>query len=266
MVVAIIAFYLGTLGAASSTTLFGTQLGDVALKTFAGGVVSATTEYAAGERDGGRLLAYFGIGLLVGFASGTQLAGVGRYGTVAKISTETSTSMLSSSLKKAVNADKTFGISVWAFTVGFTKDGDIDFKPNYMFLAGTTISRLTQAAGYNTTLPGVSDRLLGQIKNGDWDEDTSGYTLDWLGRKLSTSYGPPSGGSVYGIMQSVAKGIVTYAVGTYLTATGSHQNAFDMINFGIDKTVPEALGVLPEELRKGYDLSTVKQKETFGVE
>ena len=266
MVVATIGFYLGTLGAASSTTLYGAQLGDVALKTFGGGVVSATTEYAAGEREGGRLLAYFGIGLLFGFASGTQLAGVGRYGTVAKLSTETSTSMLTSSLKKAVNSDKSFGISVWAFSIGFTKDGEIDFKPNYMFLAGSAISRLTQATGYNTTLPGVSDRLLGQIKNGDWNENTAGYTLDWIGRKLSTSYGPPSGGSIYGIMQSVAKGIVTYAVGKYLTATGSHQNAFDMINFGIDKTLPEALGAVPQELQKGYDLSTVKQKETFGTE
>jgi hypothetical protein len=64
-------------------------------------------------------------------------------------------------------------------------------------------------------------------------------------------------------MQSVTKRVVAYAVGKYLTATGSHQNAFDTINFGIDKTLPEALGALPEEMQKGYDLSTVKQKETF---
>src|SRR5439155_12820724 len=101
---------------------------------FASGVVSATMSWAGGERDESKLMAYFGIGFLMGFVTGSGGFGIsGQLGHLGKIVVDTEVSLMTSMLKKAVDPNNDFQISLWAVSLTFSKDGSVNFNGAYKF-------------------------------------------------------------------------------------------------------------------------------------
>jgi RHS repeat-associated protein len=265
IVAAVSGFALGTLGAATGATLLGVPIGKVAVTTFGSGVASAAFAYAGGERDPAKLLGYFGVGMLLGFVSGTGGLGLASQGVGAKLTSEGMTAMLASTLKKAIDPDNPLTLQVWAFSLSFNKDDEVEFGANWFFLGSQALTTLVNADGFDASAAQrmrdawdwktLSQKLVDPTAD-TWGLSTLRGVADLVG---TPGYGAPGGGSIYGLMRSVVKGVVSCGVEHALTAGGFDQNALDHINFGLDKGFGAASSAAVDAYRKELKNSMLEE-------
>lgn len=217
MITAGITFGLGTIGTSSVTagaSFLGVPVGELAAKTFMGGVVSVAMEYAAGERDTGRLVAYFGLGLLFSFVSGSNVLGMAKEG-LGKIAGEAFTSYAYSALKSTVNSDKPYQMTIWYFKLTFDKHGFKDMEVNEFFF-------LTQVAESFVNAWGFDDEAAERVKEG-WSFEKMAVDivdaekrLGWVSQLtgiLPNSYGAPGPPSMMGTLTTMLKNLFHAATG-----------------------------------------------------
>jgi hypothetical protein len=159
------------------------------------------------------------------------------------------TVMLVSGLKKAVNPESPITLQVWAFHLSFGKDGEVEPGLNLAFLVTQALTMAYNARGFD-------DAASERVRNAwSWESISTsvakgeGDLGDILGI-VETGYGAPSGDTIYGIANRLLSSVVHYGVQQALTAAGWDENAFDLINLGIDKGLGAGMKEAMEAIRE----------------
>ncbi len=225
----------------SGVTIAGIEVGQVVSQAFVHGVIDATFAYASGEADAGKLFAYFGIGMVAGFLSGAAPAVGAALGEVGgKLATETAGTLLTSSLKRAVDGKHAFSVRVWAFSLQFRKDGSVEFGADYMYLASQAISTVAnqdtlQRGDGSPDDPWSWDRLAPQAAH---PEDGA---VSWIASQVRVEdFGTQAASNLYGVLETVGRGVAVYAVREVVSATGAGQHVMDAANFAVDQGFGDA--------------------------
>jgi hypothetical protein len=203
--------------------------GATAATGYASGVASALGEallYGAlsvgqaavqGEADAARLLAYFGIGIVDGFLSGTAATRwASAAGGGATLSKELARSMVVSTLKNRVDEENNIALRIFVVDITIDKDSNVEVDGNFEFLAAQGALLGLAALG-----GGDGDKILrkylrsGSLGVDKWNKEkiVDSVALNGAAKHL-TMFGWRTGISLTGSLLGIAKA----AMGRYSRA------------------------------------------------
>ena len=220
----------------SGLVIAGVEIGQVVSQALVHALIDTSFALASGEADIGRFFAYFGIGMVGGFLNGAAPAVGAALGEVGgKLATETASTLLTSSLKRAVDGKHAFTVRVWAFSLSFRKDGSVEFGADYMYLASQAVSAASNFAATKRG-EGNPDDPWGFDSASSRAGSPESSTLGWVNQHVSVeNISGQAAANLYDVLQTVARGVTVYAVREVVTATGAGQHVLDAANFAVDQ-------------------------------
>ena len=195
-----------TLGMMVKEHMVDVPLGPYLQKAFNSAFIGTVQSHFNGMRDSNRLGAYFGTSFLGGVISSTGFFMMGeRGGFGGGIAEQMSGSVSQSLLKQITNPGEPLRLSLWGFTVTFGKD--FDLHPNSAFLIGQGASFLndTVASGWKGVKQGWSWNTLTEKPTGG-----AAKIITAIFPRADMPKTPVK--SVYSVVDSLAKGMLQYAV------------------------------------------------------